>query len=68
VTELTTRIDEVSPTLTYIGKAAFGSLESDAVWQIKKLEKVGAVTAITIPYGMNNFNNVWDNRLSYTYL
>lgn len=35
MTELTTRIDEVSATLTYIGKAAVGAHEAHAVWQIK---------------------------------
>ena len=65
--DYTLRLDEVSPTLSYLGKTFPGGAETDPVWQIKRLETVGTVLAITYPAGENNFNQVWANRTTYTY-
>ena len=62
-----TMLDEASASITYVGKAAAGSLLSASVWQILKLEQVGTVLVSTHADGNTNFDNVWDNRASLTY-
>jgi hypothetical protein len=64
----TLRVHEVSPTLTYIGKASPGSLETDAVWQLQKLETVNGTLSITYPEGKYSFNYFWNSHESYSYL
>jgi len=61
------RFDEVSSTVTYIGKAAVGASETDAVWNITKIEVSGTNTKFLAPAGIDNFNSVWADRASYTY-
>lgn len=61
------RIDEASSTVTYVGKAAVGSLNADAVWQIQRLTVSGSVTTIEYADGDSNFNNIWNNRASLSY-
>lgn len=65
--DYTQRIDEVSATVTYIGKADPGSAEGAAVWQIKKIEVIGTETEITWADGDVSFNNVWDDRASLSF-
>lgn len=60
------QIDDVSATLSYIGKAAPGSATSAAVWQIKKVDTTSG-TIITWASGSSNFNQIWDNRASLSY-
>ena len=62
----TTRIDEASATVTYIGDAAIGSATSGALWRIKKIDTTSG-TSITFADGDGNFNNIWDNRAALTY-
>lgn len=62
-----TMIDEASATVTYIGKAATGSATSSAVWKIKKIETIGAITSITYAGGVATYVNIYDNRASLTY-
>ena len=59
------RTDEVGNIL-YLGKAATGSLESDPVWQIQKVDKTTCVD-ITWADGDNLYDNIWDNRESLIY-
>lgn len=61
---LTVRVDE-GATYTYIGSAAPGSADGDAVWQIKRL--TNADTTVLWADGDANFDNVWTNRGSLTY-
>lgn len=62
------RIDTVSSTLTYIGEASVGANNSDAIWRIRKLETVGTVLSVQWADGDFQFDNVWDNRASLTYI
>lgn len=62
------RVDEASTTVTYVGDAPLGSDESTATWRIKKLETTGTVLKITWADGNSNFDNVWANRASLTYV
>ena len=62
------RVDDTSTADTvYIGLAPVGSLETLAVWQIKKVATASGMI-ITWADGDAEFNNIWDNRLSLTYL
>lgn len=65
--DLSIIIDEASATITYIGKAPVGSLASDAVWKIMKIDESSG-TVITYADGNSNFDNVWNNRASLTYI
>lgn len=64
---LTTRLDEASASVTYVGKGAIGSADSAAVWQIQKITVSGTVTSITWADSNANFDNVWADRASLTY-
>lgn len=63
---LTTRVDEVSSTLMYVGKAQPGASTALPYWQIMRVDTTaGVVTAFAD--GNTNFDNVWDDRASLTY-
>lgn len=64
---LTTRVDEPSATVTYVGKAEISSGSGSAVWQIYKMTISGTQLIITWADGDSSFNNIWDNRASLTY-
>ena len=55
-------------TTTYVGKAAPGSSTAAPVWQIQRLHTVGTVMALQDADGNANFDNVWDDRASLSYL
>lgn len=61
------RLDKVSSTLFYGGKAVPGSITSDPVWQIQKILLIGDDVEITWADGNGNFDNIWDDRLSLSY-
>lgn len=63
----TIRVDDASTTVTYIGKALVGSTTSSAQWQIKKLDTTSGVV-INFADGNDQFDNVWDDRASLTYI
>lgn len=59
--------DSTTPNTVYIGYAEIGSATSAAVWKIKKIATAtGAVT--TWADGDDQYDNIWDNRVSLTYL
>ena len=62
----TTRIDEASGTVTYIGTANPGTATSAASWQIKKIDSTNP-TSILFADGDSSFNNVWNDRASLSY-
>lgn len=61
------RVDDASATVTYIGKAAVGSANGSAVWQISRMTVSGTVTTIEYADGNISFDNVWDNRAALSY-
>ncbi len=63
--EFTSRLATVAA-VTYVGFAVVGSLGSDNVWQVKKINETTGVV-ITWADGNSEFDNVWDNYLSLTY-
>jgi len=68
---MTTRIEYVTGTNDplYVGYAAPGSDEGDAVWQIRKMEydAEGRLIAVKFADGELAYNKVWNNRASYSY-
>lgn len=62
-----TLLKEVSGNFTYIMKADPGSLNGDAVWQIKRIEEVGNQLNIKYADGDSAFDNIASNYLSETY-
>lgn len=61
------RIDKTSQSgILYIGKASIASSESGSVWQIAKVDT--SILSVKWADGNSSFDNVWDNRLSLTYL
>ena len=59
--------DSVNADVSYAGKAPAGSSNSEAKWQIKKIDETSGI-AITYANGNTNFNNIFDNRENLTYL
>lgn len=65
VTNKATRIVTVG-VMTYIGNAEIGAIESDPVWQIKRLETPGLTKKWAD--GDDLFDNVWDDYATITYI
>jgi hypothetical protein len=63
----TTRLDEASATVTYVGIAAAGSAEASSVWQVKKITVTGSVTDIKFAGGSTAFNSAWSGRAGLSY-
>jgi hypothetical protein len=65
-TPLISIIDSIGGT-TYVGSALAGSLESDSVWQITRVDKVGQTTRVLLAGSSNLFNKSWSLRETYIY-
>ena len=60
-------IDDKSETwVTYVWKAKIGSLTSDWVWFIQKIDETWDTTKIWYAWNWL-FTNIWDNRLNLSY-
>lgn len=62
------RYDEVSSSTAYRGEATAGATEGEPAWRIQKIVIVNDDVTITWASGTTEFDKVWTNRLSYTYL
>lgn len=52
----------------YIGKAPMGTAKSENGWRLQKLTYSGSnLTDVQYADGNDSFDNVWDNRASYSY-
>jgi hypothetical protein len=58
-------VDTVSSTLIYIGEGTFGALTSEPKWLIKKID---LSSGVVIKAASKDFNQVWDDRASLTYV
>lgn len=65
---LTVRLDEVSDTLFYVGKALIGKVDADANWLIIRYTTVGNVLMSEYANGSEAFDQVWDDRTTLTYV
>ncbi len=63
------RFDGENATYNYVGDAAEGSSESSAVWRIYRLTNSGTAS-ISKQWadGNSNFDNIWANRASLSYV
>ncbi len=59
--------DDINPDITYIGEALPGTLESENVWAIKRMEAVGDELHILWAESNADYIHVWDDRTTYTY-
>ncbi|GIK83646.1 MAG: hypothetical protein BroJett025_02680 [Patescibacteria group bacterium] len=72
-TNMALRVIEASGGITYIGKAAIGASETDAVWSIKQIIDHSTIeddsTNIEILYanGTADFIHSWVDRETYSY-
>jgi hypothetical protein len=65
---LTVRLDQVSDTLFYVGKALIGSVDSDSLWQIVRYTQTGSILKSEYANGGEGFNEVWNDRTTLTYI
>lgn len=61
------KIDETDGSIFYAGQAIPGSLPSSPVWQIQKITLGASSVDIVFADSNNNFDNIWDDRLSLSY-
>jgi len=66
--DLSTRLDVVSSTITYVGKAQPGTATAAALWKITRLTS-NAEGDLTLEYanGAAVYNQIWDNRAALSY-
>lgn len=64
---LALRFDSSNDPLLYLAEASPGSLTSESVWRIARIN-VAVGVAIQWANGNNSFVNVWDDRASLTYI
>lgn len=69
---LTTRTDTIDPTVfpevTYRGDALPGTATASALWRVQRLTiQSDGDMEILFADGNDNFDNIWDNRLSLSY-
>lgn len=57
--------DQNTSTILYLGTATFGALTSEARWKIKKID---TSTGVRITLASDDFDQIWDNRVSLTYV
>lgn len=62
------RLDEVSDTLFYVGKAEVGRLDSGAQWQIVRYTTTGSILKGEYANGSESFDQVWNDRATLTYI
>jgi hypothetical protein len=65
---LTIRLDEVSETLFYVGKASIGSIDSNSTWQIVRYTTTGSVLKSEYANGSEAFSEVWNDRTTLIYV
>ena len=61
------KFDGEDPSVSYIGETNFGTATSSPTWRIFRL--VYSSKSFTLQYadGDDEFNNVWDDRLTLSY-
>ena len=65
---LTVRLDQVSDTLFYVGKALIGKVDADANWLIIRYTQTGSILKSEYANGSEAFDQVWDDRATLTYV
>lgn len=63
----TVYLDEFDSNTTYVGLANLGANTNGSIWLIKKISILGSITSITYADGNAEYDNIWDNRYTYSY-
>jgi hypothetical protein len=64
---LALRLDDTTTSnVTYVGKAATGSSNASAVWQIQKIDETSGLVITWADNG--NFSQIWNDRVGLAYL
>jgi hypothetical protein len=58
-------VDQASSTVIYLGEGLFGALTSEAKWRISKID---LSTGVRIKLASEDFDQIWDNRTTLTYV
>lgn len=58
-------VDQATSTTIYLGEGLFGALTSEAKWKIKKID---LSSGVRITSSSTDFDQIWDNRASLTYV
>lgn len=58
-------VDQVSSTLIYLGEGLFGALPSEPKWKIKKID---LSSGVRITLASDDFDQIWNDRASLTYV
>ncbi len=61
------RSDCVGSGVTYVGYAEPGTTDIDSVWAIVRYTETGCDAVAEWADGNNDYDNVWDDRLTLTY-
>ena len=67
LTQLIRQVDDVSGTTIYIGDAQAGTTTAAASWRVKRIVFTGDDSETLFAGGNVNFDNVWDDRLGFSY-
>ncbi len=59
--------DATTPTVTFIGEAIPGSVDSAPVWRIQKIQFDSSGNVDSVKFASNSFDQIWLNRTSLTY-
>jgi hypothetical protein len=59
--------DDIDTNITYVGEALPGTLDSDAIWSIKRMQVVGEDLFITWAESDADYIHVWNDRKTYSY-
>ncbi len=63
------KFDSSNAPVYYKGYAAIGALEGSAVWRMQRITlSTDGVPTISWADGNDNFDNIWTNRTSLTYI
>lgn len=61
------KVDEVNSSTTYIGESAITISTAAPFWRIRKILVTGTVSSVLWADGDEDFDNVWDDRVSLSY-
>jgi len=64
--QITLLDDYTTTNVTYVGYATAGTATSAASWKIIKIDETNGL-AITLADGDEEYNNIWDNRVTLSY-
>lgn len=61
-----TKVCQADPLNVFVGEAPTGSLDTDAVWSIKKIVTSGT-DIFVLRANQGNYDQIWDDRASLVY-